>query len=862
MTDAPRQTGVIPQGDRRLRGGVLWVLLVSAAAAFVVGWPTRNGDFLRGDDHRLVLDHVYVNHPSLGHAWKLLTMVHGDLYQPLPMLTFQADYALAGPDPAGRFPISPFVFHLRNILLHALNAALACLIAWRLSARLGIALVTGVAFACHPFAIEPVAWITGRMILLAAALSLMLIVICLYRRDRPRIGWTVSTVVVWLGALLSKVFPSVPIAAAWCDFRLHRRWDRRCWIGYAILLAMSVAGTWAAVAATRQAGYIERIRAETTTSVPVRMLLASRYYFENTVWPAHLSAWSPPPDRVPFLSSDVAWALLEWGVVLGLAAFAWRRSRIAFTGFVLFLTLIGPFLAATAARRFLTADRYMYLPIIGLHLALAAGVIAVYDVLRRRASAWWASVLVVAPCLAVLAVWVGIDRDQAGVWSNVIAQAQRTMEIYPDNPDVHVELIKAYLLQERPDEAFRVIAQMRRRWPDNPRLPTLAGEAYRLKKDWTRAAAQLGEAVRRRPHHARTAYYYGLTLERLGRRAEARARYRRILEEHDGFLPAATALARSCRDSGDIDAAVKWFERAVALNSHHRNALFDLADLMIRQRRWEHARQLLERILDVDPDDRPAAVNLAVVLTNLDRFSEAVAIFDRLLSADPSSVAIRVNRAALFVRMQEPDRAERDYRAVLSAEPAHREAAVGLHELLQRRRRYAQIVELWHAVRRAGGSDPETSAWLTWACVMAGQTDEARSSAVSIPADTPLRAFAKWAFVWNALRERHFARLARLLEELPFTVAPEAGHPARMRIALAALSDLPAETRNTAPGMYTLARALAFQGDFSSAERAAETAANADDAGEWTARARELARRLHAGTTTTNTAVKDGSTPH
>lgn len=858
MTDAARRTGAIPEGGRRPRGGVLCVLLVSSAAAFVVGWPTRNGDFLRGDDHRLVLDHVYVNHPSLGHAWKLLTMVHDDLYQPLPMLTFQVDYALAGPDPAGRFPVSPFLFHLTNILLHALNAALACLMAWRLSARLGIALVTGVAFACHPFAIEPVAWITGRMILMAAAFSLMLITVCLYRRDRPRIGWTVSAVVVWLCALLSKVFPSVPIAAAWCDSRLHRRWDRRCRTGYAILLAMSVVGTWAAVAATREAGYIERIRAESTTSVPVRMLLASRYYFENTVWPAHLSAWSPPPDRVPLVSIDVALALFEWGIVLVLAGFAWRRSRIAFTGFVLFFTLIGPFLAATAARRFLTADRYMYLPIIGLHLAGAAGAVAVYDGLRRWKSARLASVLVAAPCLAVVVVWMGIDRDQAGVWSNIIAQAQRTMATYPDNPDVHVELIKAYLLEKLPDEAFRVIAETRRRWPDNPRLPTLAGEVYRLKRDWTRAAAELREAVQRRPHHARTWYHYGLTLEQLGRRAEARVCYRRILEEHDGYLPAATALARSCRDSGDIDAAIKWFERAVALNPHHRNALFDLADLMIRQRRWERARELLERILDFDPDDRPTAVNLAVVLTNLDRFSEALAVLDRRLTADPSGAAVRLNRAALFVRMQALDRAERDYRAVLSAEPAHREAAVGLHELLQHRRRYDQIVELWHAVRRAGGPNPETGAWLTWACVMAGQTDEARSSVASIAADTPLRAFAEWAFVWKALRERDFARLARLLDALPVCAPVGAGHRRRMRIALAALSDLPAEARKTAPGLYTLARALAFQGDRASAERVAE---GVDDAGEWMARAQKLVRRLHAETTTTNTSVKDGSAP-
>src|SRR6185503_15168874 len=250
------------------------MLVTVAALALAFSWPTRHGEFLEGDDHNLVLEHVFVNHPSWHHAWRLLTMVHGDLYQPVPMLTFQANYALSGPDPEHRAAVSPLVFHLTNIGLHMVNSALACLIALRLARCRRIAFLTGILFACHPFAQEPVAWITGRMILLATACSLGLILLATLRREDARGAWSVGAIVLWIIALLSKVLPSVPVAAAWCDHRTHSHFPRRWWLTYGVLLALTAGGTLLAIWTTQQVGFIEKTRQEVHTPTPIRMLLA------------------------------------------------------------------------------------------------------------------------------------------------------------------------------------------------------------------------------------------------------------------------------------------------------------------------------------------------------------------------------------------------------------------------------------------------------------------------------------------------------------------------------------------------------------------------------------------------------------
>jgi tetratricopeptide (TPR) repeat protein len=827
--------------------GLLAIALV-AAAALAFGWPTRHGAFLRGDDQRFVVENVLVSHPSAGHAWRLLTTVHGDLYQPVPMLSFQADYALASADPAARFGIGPYVFHVTNIILHALNALLAYLIALRLTGCRPTALLVGLMFACHPLALEPVAWISGRMILLVTTFSLLLILICLMRRPDGRGPWAWLGGLAWLLALLSKVLPSVPIAAAWCDYHLHHRLTRRCWITYAVLLAAGLAATVLAVGLTRSLGMIELTEAETTTSTPVRILLAGRYYFESYLWPSRMAAWSPPPQQVPLASVETGIALLEWAAFGALLWLARRFSRPSYIGLGLFLILIAPFLAATGARRILTADRYMYLPMIGLHLAGAAVLVRISANLARRLRPGLAAGIVALPCLALVAAWMAVGWDYANCWVSTVARDRRVVEVYPDRVETHIELAKAHVFQKEPDAALQVVAEARRLWPDpdDPRLASEAGEACRLKKDWPRAARELAFAARRMPNKTRTQYYYALTLEKLGKIEEARAIYRQILERSAGFLPAATALARSYRASGEVEAAVGLFERAIEISPYHRDSLFELALLEIRRQEWGRACALLKAIIEIDPQDAPALLNLGVATCRSGEPAEALAIYDRVLALDPNAATARVNRAGLLAGMDQDLEAESEYRRVLKAQPDHRDAAIGLHELLQQQQRFGELADLWQSFQGAGGDADESRAWLAWAYVLADDLERARQSRAAIPETAPQRTFADWALAYDALGKRDDGRLRRLLgkPQVPEAVSPHRREQARA--VLAALSALPRETRESPAGLYALARALLFEGDAVSARATALQMLRMSGATEWSVDTRHLADLLES----------------
>ena len=108
--------------------------------------------------------------------------------------------------------------------------------------------------------------------LLQRAILPALILLCLYRRPGHEARWAFLAILVWLGSVLSKMLPSVPVAAAWCDYQFRGRLSRRVAVVYAILLAIAVAGTALAFKATHDIGFFEDVQAEATTSIPVQQV--------------------------------------------------------------------------------------------------------------------------------------------------------------------------------------------------------------------------------------------------------------------------------------------------------------------------------------------------------------------------------------------------------------------------------------------------------------------------------------------------------------------------------------------------------------------------------------------------------------
>jgi tetratricopeptide (TPR) repeat protein len=672
-------------GRRPSRWAGFATLLV-AAAAVASAWPARNGRFLAGDDHRLILDHYLVNHPSAAHAWELLTGVHGDLYQPLPMLSFQANYALAGPDPSGRFPVRTEGFHQTNLAIHALNSALAFLLASRLAGCSRVGLLAGLMFACHPFAVEAVAWINGRMILLASSFSLGLLLLATTRPAGSDRRWSLATVGLWAAALASKVIPTVPVAAAWCDLSAHGRLHRRRTTIHACLLGAGLAAAWASLGIAAGIVTEATLQEENLAGPAVRMPLALRYYVENYVWPLALAPWSPPPlAGTGIAAAPVLLGFMEALALLVVALAARRTSPASTLGLGLFALLLIPFLAAGESRRLLAADRYMYLPIFGLHLAAATAGVQVLDALRR-AGRELAGRTVVAVCAGLLLCWwTVLSWRQCDAYGDTIRRDQRVVAVFPDSPDAHAELARAYIHEGEPARALAVVGDARRRWPDHVRLVARMGEALLKQREWAAAAEALGRALPGMPQNARLRCLYALALEQTGDRVAAEREYRAALDKNRRFPPALLGLARLCEAGGRPAEARQLYEDALAINPHDRPAALGLAGQRLRAGQPAQALPLLEKLVADDPADMQATLHLGVALAGTGDLAGALDCYARVLTVDPRAVAARLNRAAILRGAGRPDEAAAEYRRILEIEPGQADARAGLEEISRAR---------------------------------------------------------------------------------------------------------------------------------------------------------------------------------
>jgi len=814
------------------------VFVVPCALALAAGSGSLDGAFLQGDDYSLVVEHFLVRHPSWTHAWRLLTSLHGDLYQPLPMLSFQLNAAMAERAAGAEPPFSAFGFHLVNVLLHVFNTALAALLLLRLSRCVRAALIGAGLFACHPFAVEATAWVSGRMILLATTFSLAVLIGCSGGR---RFGWarTCGVGLAWLGAVLSKVVPTVPIAAAWCDHRSGGPLTTRRATLYGVMLIAGIGFSIWALTATQAAGAVEAVRQESDAGPLVRAVMAFRYYVENYAWPRQQSAWSPSCAGLTLFSAPVLIGVIEAVGLLALALVARRRSPPAWTGIVLFVLLLLPFLGAAGARRLITADRYMYLPRIGLDLAVAGVVVQAVDLLAtcwgRRAG----PAVVGAVVLAALAQLTFRSRTLAESYDSTASRAQHAVAVFEDDSEARAELARSLLFDGAAVEALRVINGARARFGDDGRLLAEAGKAHAALGQWQDAVAALRAAVTARPRHIPTRYRLCVAMEEAGDPAAAQRCYESIITKQPDYFPARLSLAANLLAANRPAEAIDHFEAALQINPHHREARFGLAEACMRRGDNERAASLLSQIVEVNPADEPASLNLAVAWTRLGRLDEARALFERPpLSASPAPI-VRMNYAALLVRLGQVEQAATVYRDLLEARPANISTAVTLHHLYQEAGRFSALVELWESTAHAADRDVAQT-YLIWAYVLADRPNDASRVRLALAEPAAQLPFVRWAFAFDALRSGNGDALRAELGDaaLPPPAGPWADD--HHRIVLRALGSLPAARRESAMGYYALARALLWSADHNAARRAAQQVIALQPDSNWAADARNL----------------------
>lgn len=387
------------------------VVLVALTLGVVVGHS-----FLSLDDDLLVTDNPKIqalNWPAIK-SW--VVGYHARLYHPLVLASYALEWRAGGGDPA--------LFHLDNLLLHLVSVVLVHGLARRLGMETIAAAVTAALFGVHPVNVEPVAWISGRKDTLSAPFFLAALAAYLQylRTDRRR--WYGLTLLLFLAALMSKAMTvTLPLALILLDLRLNKLDGKHALDKIPFLLLAALFGMIAINAPFDPS----RLTAADGVEWWPRLGWAGywvQFYLGKLMYPAGLS------ERYHFTVSDIipgpviGAALMVAGMVALLAVGRRRWPRMAWGGAFFLVTLL-PVLRIFPFGPTRPADRYLYLPALGLFLVL--GEWAHLAIRRWR----WPAAMVVVIVIGGLAV---VAHQRAKVWRDSVTLFSAELNQYPNEP--------------------------------------------------------------------------------------------------------------------------------------------------------------------------------------------------------------------------------------------------------------------------------------------------------------------------------------------------------------------------------------------------------------------------------------------
>lgn len=583
------------------------VCLFIAAAVWFIYAQTTAFDFVFFDDNVYLMENEPVRNGLTAEnvRWAFLTAHHSN-WHPVTWLSYLADVTWFGFDPG--------VFHRTNAILHALNSILLFVILSRITQRAGLSAAVALLFAAHPLHVESVAWISERKDVLS--LFFALLTVWAYAAWSARGRWwqyTLTLIFFALGLMAKPMLVTLPFLLLLLDFWPLNQWPHerlvppwRLWVDKLPLLMLALVAGLMTLAAQLAGGGVQ-----TLETIPLGQRLANApvayvMFLYRTFVPIDLAIFYPHPRAHLSLIGWIA-ALLYL-----VAVSVWvTRNRVrfpfVFTGWWWFIVALLPVIGIVQVGGQAWADRYAYLPHIGLFLAivwfLAAGL------RRERISVLGAA----AVAVAVVACAV-VARAQTAHWRDSGTLFTHTVAVTDDNVLAHDILGRYYLSENRPEEAAEQFAEAARINPDYAEAWLNLGGAYLLAGRGDEAVRALEAGVKANPEHIDLRY-------QLGRAYTA-------LDDH-GKAEAAFAAAVAEAQSPERNTPAE--QLAILLTAQ--------GSALARQGRFLDAQTLYQHAIQANPQYTLAHYNLGIAYAESGNMPKGKAHLRIVLAQEPDHIA-------------------------------------------------------------------------------------------------------------------------------------------------------------------------------------------------------------------------------
>ncbi|MDJ0811134.1 MAG: tetratricopeptide repeat protein [Desulfobacterales bacterium] len=674
-----------PSIIRRHRDPIIGVLLFLGTLALYA--PTLSYDYINIDDPDYVADNHIIkqglSRESL--AWAFTTTRTAN-WHPLTWLSYMADVQFMGS--------SARTHHLVNVLFHALNAVVLNMVLRRMTNAVWLSLIVSLLFSVHPLNIESVVWISERKNVLST-LFWLLVMGCYARyTNRKSIGAYLAALLFFaLGLMAKPMLVTLPCVLLLLDFWPLERWPSSplnparktpATANYGRLIgekipffALTAASCIVTFWAQQAEGAVKSLETFPLVSRLVNALVSYAVYLQKVVWPDPLTIFYPFPSHYP------GWQISGAAILLAIATYLALRTRkhhpYLLMGWFWYLGTLVPVIGIVQVGEQAMADRYAYIPTIGVFISVVWGG---HALIRRKGINLAAAATASGLAIAALA---SVTWHQTPYWRNSQTLLRHAIATTQDNHLAHNNL----------------------------------GADYAQKGEFDKAARHYYEALRANPDYWRAHYNLGLAMERMGRLTDALDHYDKILQLNPDYDDAHNKIGSTLAKLDRWDEARKHFRKAVQINPRNASAHNNLATTLAREGRMQEARTHFQQAVEIDPYLDSAIIPLALIHAQQGRIDAAQAVLETGLQRLPNNASIASELGRLHHQRGELDQAADYYRKVIALLPRNGEALNGLATIHFQKQEYEEALRLFLKLSQLFPDHPEAD--YNIACVYARQ---------------------------------------------------------------------------------------------------------------------------------------------
>jgi protein O-mannosyl-transferase len=639
-----RKLQKVKREPRRRSGLGLWIALFLVVVTFAGFLQVINHGFLNYDDSAYVTENRQVQSglTPQGVVWAFRTMYAAN-WHPLTWLSHMLDCQLYGLNPGGH--------HLTSLIFHTLSTLLLFFVLKRMTGKAWMSGFVAALFAVHPLHVESVAWVAERKDVLSTFFWMLTIWMYVRYVEKPGLRRYLPVLLSFALGLLSKpMLVTLPFVLLLLDYWPFGRFqfgeaiviheadgpmksgDRKTaalrLVGEKVpLFLLAALSSIITFVAQQRGGAVVSVESYSIGIRIANALLSYITYIQKMLWPSHLAIF------YPYLDTFSMWKVVGSGLLLVcLSTLVIRDARkrpYLLVGWFWYLGTLVPVIGLVQVGSQAMADRYTYVPLIGLFIIIARGV---PNLLGR-----WRHNRVLLPILAglLLSILIIMTRLQVQHWQNDVTLFKHAVEVTVDSHLAHTNLGSALFRQGKYQEAI----------------------------------PHYEEALRIKPGSAEPHNNMGLALVRLGKQQEAIVHWEEALRIDPDFADAHNNLGTALSQMGKYQEAVRHYREALRIKPNSADARNNLGGEMKRLGRYEEAMTHFTEALRIKPDYAEAHGNLGNTFADLGRVEEAIAQYNEALRIKSNFAEVRLSLGLAYLRIGNRDSATKEYEILKKINP-------------------------------------------------------------------------------------------------------------------------------------------------------------------------------------------------